>query len=441
LLVGWWQRRQAFAVSQIKPLEPAPDARVSSAPSKARAVDPNPNQPALHLEIPAMADAASPELRDLYRERRASSPILYDERARLWFVYRYDDVKEILADWHGFSCDYGAHLPASPLAKGFDGMLIGLDPPRHTKLRALVSRAFTPRSVADLAPQITTVVRGLIHGFKDRGACELVEEFAGIVPVLALADLLGVPGERHVYFRDLAQRVGRMFDAVFSGQPVDRRPQEELDAYFTELLEERRRSPREDIISRLLAAEVDGERLAPHEMLGFCKLLLVAGIGTSARLIATAVATLLQHPAELAKLRANMSLMPSAIEEVLRFRPPVNAWFRVSAKDIERRGQKIPAQQQIILMLGSANRDEACFADPDRFDITRDPNPHVAFGNGIHYCVGAPLARLQARVALTALFTELPDLSFASDEPLVALPGIQANGFGSLPLRFGAGKP
>jgi len=385
-----------------------------------------------------MADCASPDLRAFYRGRREKQPVCFEERAQSWVVYRHEDVKTALTSWQGFSSDFQRHLPLSPLGGLMPDMILGLDPPRQTKLRNLISRAFTVRSVEELAPRIAEGTRALIDAFKGRGECELNSQFADVLPVLALADFLGVPAERHAYFRDLGRRYVSAFEAVINRQPVDPRPRQELDAYFTGLLEEKRRDPREDLISRLVSAEVDGERLSQEELLGFCKLLLVAGIGTVARTISLAVWTLLEHPEELARLRADMGLLPSAIEEVLRFRPPLNLWFRATAKDVELRGKTIPAGQMVLLALGSANADEACFAEPDRFDITRSPNPHLGLGAGIHFCLGAPLARLEAKIALTALLTELPDLALANKGPLEIWPGIQANGVVSLPLRFRA---
>jgi cytochrome P450 len=256
------------------------------------------------------------------------------------------------------------------------------------------------------------------------------------VPVLALADFLGVPTSRHTYFRSIVLDFGRLAEASLSGQPADLRADEELQRYFTELLEERRRDPRDDLISRLLAAEVHGQRLTQDEIVKFCELLLLAGIGTAARLIALAIRTLIEHPDAVAQLRADADLVPQAVEEVLRFRPPINTWLRVSAVDMEIAGTHIPARARVLPVIGSANRDETVFADPDRFDVLRAPNPHLAYGNGIHACVGAQLARLEAKIVVTALLDELTDIAFAGDGPPQALPGIQANGLVSLPIRF-----
>ena len=381
-----------------------------------------------------MTDCASSEVATLYRERRANSPVYFDAQLKSWFLYRYEDVRIALSDWQSFSSDYQTNLPESMLRKLFDGSLIGIDPPRHQKLRGLISRAFTPRSIEELGPKIDGRVRQLIASFKARGRCELVEDFAGPIPVLALADLLGVPIVKQQFFRDIVRTYTQVFEQIITGRPIDPGPQAALDAYLAQLLDERRHDPREDLISRLLVSEVDGERLSQSELIAFCRLLLVAGISTTARLIAIAVGTLLEHRDQLLRLRAELKLAASAIEEAMRFRPPVNAWFRCTAKEVVLSGTRIPAHQPLLLMLGSANRDAAHFAEPDRFDITRSPNPHLSLGSGIHFCIGGPLARLEARIALTALLEELHELEL--DGPSAAIVGMQANGYSALPLRF-----
>jgi cytochrome P450 len=385
-----------------------------------------------------MADSASPELRAFYREQRASRPVQYDERTNSFLVYRYADARRVLHDWKSFSSDHDTYLPGSGFARVFARTMVVADPPRHKDLRDLIARAFTARSVEELAPRIADAVRRLIGEFKARGTCEIVEDFAGHVPAVALADFLGIPASRHTYFRRLLLDISRNAEAILSGQPSDMRANEDLERYFTELLEERRRDPRDDLISRLLAAEVNGQRLTQDEVVKFCELVLIAGIGTAARLIALAVRTLIEHPDAVARLRADPGLVPQAVEEVLRFRPPINFWVRVSAEEVEIAGTHIPARARLLPVIGSANRDETVFADPDRFDILRAPNPHLAFSNGIHACVGAPLARLEAKIALTALLDELTDIEFAGDGPPEALPGSQANGLVSLPIRFRA---
>ncbi|MDC0746426.1 cytochrome P450 [Polyangium mundeleinium] len=383
-----------------------------------------------------MTDTHAPETRALYQSMRRARPVHYDERYRSWCIFRYDDVKTVLSDWESFSSDYGRLAPGSALDLIHRGNLNASDPPRHQRLRSLVSRAFTPRASAELEPEITRIAHALLDGIAPRGACELVEAFAGVLPLLVIADILGIPRAEHAYFRRLTLEVIEGFDSIVSGKPADPRPQEEMDAYFSQVIAERRAAPREDLTSRLLAAEVDGERLSDKELLGFIKLFLVAGNATTSRLISNTVLTLLEHPDELSRVYADPNLHGPAIEEVLRFRPPINTWFRVAAKDVELGGQTIRAKQQVVAFLGSANRDEAHFKDPDRFDIGRSPNPHLAFSSGIHFCIGAPLARLEARVALHAILERLPGLALASEEPLEPLKGLQSNGVARLPVRF-----
>jgi cytochrome P450 len=209
--------------------------------------------------------------------------------------------------------------------------------------------------------------------------------------------------------------------------------------YFAPIMERRRANPREDLISRLTSVEVDGERLSDSDIFSFCWLLLVAGNETTTNLISNAILTLLEEPAALARLRAEPALLPNAIEEVLRYRSPVQAMFRFAARDVELHGQMIEQGRVVLAWIGSANRDERRFPEPDRFDIERTPNPHIAFGNGIHFCLGAPLARLEARVALAAVLERLQELARVDDVPLVPVEGMIVHGVKSLPLRFRPG--
>jgi cytochrome P450 len=382
-----------------------------------------------------MADCDAPETRALYRAMRAGRPVFFDERYRSWCVFRYDEARAVLTDHASFSADFAAKAPGSALDRIHQGNLNASDPPRHTRLRGLVSRAFTPRSIADLAPEITRTAHALLDDLAPRGACELMEEFAGVLPLLVIADILGIPRADRAHFRRLTLEFTETFESIVSGAPTRMEAHEAMGAYFTRVLAERRAAPREDLTSRLAAAEIDGERLSDHEITTFMKLLLVAGNSTTARLIGNAVLTLLEHPEELARLRDEPALVPSAVEEVLRFRPPINTWFRVAAADVTLGGQALRAGDQVAVFLGSANRDEAYFAEPDRFDVARDPNPHLAFSTGIHFCLGAPLARLEGQIALRALLDRLPDLALASG-PLTPTKGLQSNGVVQLPVRY-----
>jgi len=215
---------------------------------------------------------------------------------------------------------------------------------------------------------------------------------------------------------------------------------EEMRAYLSDLIEARRKAPRDDLLTRLVEAEVDGERLTEEELLGFFQLLLSAGTETTTNLINNAILCLVENPDQLARLRAAPDLLPSAIEEVLRYRSPGQVMYRETKRDVEMHGQVIPAGRFVLAVIGSANRDPQQFRDPDRFDIGRDPNPHIAFGHGIHFCLGAALSRLEARVALSDLLERVKGFELASDEPWEPRKALHVHGPIRLPIRFEPGR-
>jgi cytochrome P450 len=384
-----------------------------------------------------MADTGSPETRALYRRMRAARPVHFDERMRCYTVVRYHDVRRVLTEPASFSSDWGRYAAGSLLDRTFEGDMVAQDPPRHTRLRALISRAFTPRSIADLEPGITRTAHALLDAVAEKGAMELNRDFSGVLPAMVIAELLGVPPSEHAYFHELSLQIIATFESVVSGGPADTAAQARLDEYVRRVMTERRARPTEDLTSRLMEAEIDGERLSERELLAFFKLLLVAGNTTVARLVTSAVLSLLEHPGELDRLRADPGLVPGAVEEALRYRPPTNVWFRVTAKDVELGGETLPAKHQVVVLLGSANHDEAVFPEPDRFDVSRSPNPHLALSAGPHFCLGASLARLEAQAMLKVIVERFGDLELAKDEPVVFFEGMQANGAVRLPLRFG----
>ncbi len=369
-----------------------------------------------------------PQTFSWFEEMRVHHPVFKDERTRLWQVFRYEDVLTVLTDYARFSSR------AYDLTGGFlSNTLITKDPPDHRKLRNLVNQAFTPRAVARLSDRITQIMQELLDSVRSQGKMDIVSDIAFPLPAKVIAELLGVPSEDW----DIFQRWARVdsTDPATSRQGAGRSMQEEMFNYFSALLEERRRAPREDLISSLSVAEVDGERLSEPELLSFCTLLLAAGQETTKNLIANAIVCLTDHPESMERLIREPALMPTAIEEVLRYLPPVWFLFRQTTIDVELAGQHIPANQVVLAWTASANRDPARFPDPDRFDIEREPNRHLAFGHGIHFCVGAPLARLEAKIALPMMLQQLKDIRRVEGIPIMVHAGIVFV-IRSLPVTF-----
>lgn len=386
-----------------------------------------------------MIDLSLPETRrnpyPAYDQLRRQAPVVHDPGTGLWMAFSYEAVKRVLQDHDAFSSRHG---PAE--------WMIFLDPPRHSKLRALVAQAFTSRSVAELEPRIRELSRELLDRTIERGTMDLATEFAVPLPMMVIAELLGIPVEdrpRFVRWNDAI--LAMSYTVVGAGEAARAAVAEfavatgEMSDYLAELLELRRSAPREDLLTRLLHARVDGEQLNEREILGFFQLLLLAGSETTTNLINNAILCLLDHPELFARLGAEPERLPSAIEEVLRYRAPLQWMYRVSTREIELGGQNIPAGKLVLAMIGSANRDPLVFPDPDRFDISRDPNPHLSFGFGVHFCLGASLARLESRVALGELLGRLKGLVLASDEPWEPRPGLHVHGPARLPICFERG--
>jgi cytochrome P450 len=365
-----------------------------------------------------------------YATMRRDSPVSYDTRRGGWGVFCYDDVQEVLANHAIFSSQFhgGAPLHANqPIAAS----MISTDPPRHRQLRSLVTQAFTPRAIDALAPRITAIVDELLDAALPAGRFDGIRDLGEPLPVIVIAELLGVPPQDRARFKRWSDAVVSLAGgAEMSGFAAQR----EMATYFMGIIEQRRRQPGDDLISGLLQAEIGGERLSLPELLGFCALLLVAGNETTTNLIGNALHCFAERPDVWERLRAEPALVPQAIEEVIRFRSPVQAMYRVTTQPVELRGQRIPAGAGVVAYIGSANRDETRFAAPDRFDADRQPNRHLGFGYGIHYCLGAPLARLEGRIALTALLERARTLRRADGPPLVALPSPIVYGVRRLPL-------
>jgi cytochrome P450 len=280
----------------------------------------------------------------------------------------------------------------------------------------------------------------------ETGRMDLIDDLAYPLPVVVISEMLGIPAEDRHQFRQWSDEIVRSANNLFGdreGMQAGNRGggmvTAEMEPYLRDIIEQRRRAPGDDLISGLVAAEIDGERLTENDLMSFCSLLLVAGNVTTTNLIGNAMLSLLQHPQALARLQDDLSLLPAAIEEVLRYRSPVQFMFRIATRAVELGGQTIQPGQIVIAFIGSANRDEARFPAAHRFDLDREPNPHIAFGHGIHYCLGAPLARLEGRLALTILLTRLRDIRLATRRPLPPGEALILHGVRHLPLVFNPG--
>jgi hypothetical protein len=302
--------------------------------------------------------------------------------------------------------------------------LLGLDPPDHTRLRNLVNMAFTPRVIAAMEPRVQAITDQLLDAATERAMhngrqIDVIKDLAEPLPVTVISELLGVPSEDHAQFRRWSYDLARALDPLFEVQILDNadRAVRELTEYFRPLVEARRRAPGDDLISALVRAEEEGDRLSEDELYAFCVLLLGAGSETTTNLIGNGFLALHQQPEQLRLLRDDPSLADSAIEELLRFDAPVQLTSRVALEDVTIGERAVRAGEFIVLSLAGANRDPAQFADPDRLDVTRAENRHLSFSLGNHYCLGSPLARLEARTAIMSLLERFPATSLLDAEP------------------------
>jgi len=379
----------------------------------------------------------------LYERARREAPVYAHPGLPIVSVFRYEDVQSILKD----PATWSSHFPPPP---GFDPAtmpepsMIGQDPPQHTRLRGLVNQAFTPRIVRRLEPRMREIAESLIDAAVKQGEVDLVQALTYPLPVTVIAEIIGVPADDRERFKKWSDRlVANLGNGLFT-PPTEEQFREirglfdQMGEYFAALAEERQREPREDLLTGLVQAQFEGSRMTHDEMLRMLVLLLVAGNETTTTLIGNTVLTLLDHPDSLSHLRAHPDLMASAVDEVLRFSSPVQLDPRVATRDVEVRGEVIKPGQIVVSWIGSANRDEDFFPEPNRFDIAREENHHLAFGFGPHYCLGASLARMETQVAMSTLLAKTRSFKRASSGPLPLHPSIVFRGVTSLPLRLAA---
>ncbi|WP_324645144.1 cytochrome P450 [Pseudarthrobacter sp. LT1] len=369
-----------------------------------------------------------------YERMRATAPVFQDDQSGSWHVFRYDDVQRVLSEHATFSSRMGGDNP-SGTGQLFASSLITTDPPRHRQLRSLVTQAFTPKAVDALAPRIAGLTDELLAEISGKGSADLIKDLAYPLPVIVISELMGIPSEDRERFKHWSDVIVSQTRTLPAGETQDSTTSEMVE-YFLALIDQRRSRPGTDLISSLLSAEIDGQKLTVPKLLGFCALLLVAGNETTTNLIGNAVLCLTESPGALQRLIDEPALLPPALEEVLRFRSPVQSMYRVAVADTVVGDQLIPAGAPIVAWIGSANRDEQQFQRASEFDVDRNPNRHLAFGHGIHFCLGAPLARLEARIALEALLSRLPGLSVAPGAQLERMDSSIVYGLKELPVTW-----
>jgi cytochrome P450 len=372
----------------------------------------------------------------VYAWLRAHAPLYRNEEHGFWALSRHADVLAALRDEATYSNQMGVSI--DPTAWGpqarYAMSFIAMDPPDQTRLRTLVSRGFTPRRVQELEPRIRALTCAYLDELIERGSFDFVDDFAGKLPMDVISELLGVPKIDRAELRRLAD--------LLIERPAGTRdvPQAGIDAalnlmrYFGEMITARRRQPQDDLISALIAADVDGERLADAEIVGFALLMIVAGNETTTKLLSNSVYWAARHPDQLALIFADLARVPGWVNETLRYDTSTHMLARYLMRDVELHGQVAPAGSQLLLLLGSANRDSEVFPDADRYDIERDTSALISFGAGRHYCLGANLARLESNIALTELMSRIADIAVDEAAGVVRVRSVNVRGFAHLPV-------
>jgi cytochrome P450 len=377
-----------------------------------------------------------------YHRLRDEDPV-HHSPLDFWVLTRYEDVAVVLRDPRFIkeplvsvvAARFGVTVPP-----GVGLSMLDRDPPDHTRLRSLVSKAFTPRVVEGLRPRVQTIVDDLITRAEAVGSMDLIEEFAYPIPVNVICEMLGVPVEDHERFKGWSLDIARGLDSVWL-PPESEIPKRSgagrhaIGDYMRELIAERRASPRGDLLSALIAAEEAGDKLSEDELIATCILLLIAGHETTVNLIGNGTLALLRHPEELRRLRETPGLITSAVEELLRYDGPVQRTARITSTEVTIGGRTIAKGEMVMPFIGAADRDPSQFPDPDRLDLGRSDNRHIAFGWGIHFCLGAPLARLEGQIAIDTLVRRLPGLALVDDEPEYRQ-SLTLRGLKALPVTF-----
>jgi len=345
-----------------------------------------------------------------YERLQRDAPVFEVEKYGFFVVSRFDDIESVAQNWEDFSTTWGPgpQRVESPVAS-----ILQSDPPEHTRLRSIIARAFTPRAVRACDGLVREFARERVEAILKMGQADLVDEYAIPIPVVVISEMLGVPREDRAIFRKWSDDIV----GAIAGKVDPRQSQAEFTEYFSAVVEARRRAPREDVISKLMGSNQKGETLSTPEVISFCLSLLVAGNETTTGLIANLFLELAKRPGDWQRLREDPTLVPSAVEESLRFDAPNQGLFRHTTRDVELHGVKIPAGKKVLLLFGAAGRDAGHFADPQVFDIARNPNRHIAFGAGVHHCLGANIGRLEANIALESALARFAEVRLLDAHP------------------------
>jgi len=389
------------------------------------------------MATPLVYDPYAYEIHDdpypTYARLRDEAPAYYNPRLDFWALSRFHDVWDAIQDWERYSSAEGVSLERGSGTR--PPMIIAMDPPRQQKLRRLVSKAFTPRRVAELEPTIRALTRKHLEPLLAHGACDFIQDFAAKLPMDAISTMMGVPESDQDQLREWADTLLHREEGKSEIPQAGLEASGRLARYFAEDLVRRRARPGDDLVSALLDTEVDGERLSDAEIIGFCFLLVIAGNETTTKMLGNAMTLLDRHPDQRAWLVANPAGIAGAVEEVVRYDNSTQMLARVLTRDVTLHDVTMPAGKKVLLLIGSANRDERAIERPDQFDVRRHESAHLAFGHGIHVCLGASLARLEGRVALEEVLPRMPD--YAIDVAgLVRVHSPNVRGFAHVPLRF-----
>jgi len=411
-----------------------------SARAKSNANIPDPTLSLYHLLDPEVLANPYP----LYHRLRREDPVHWDPYLHAWVVTRYADVLTVFQRFSAQRTPTPEQLTTlglaslAPLAQVMVRQMLFLDPPAHARVRALASQAFTPRRVERLRSHIQDITHSLLDAVRDKGQMEMIADLARPLPAIVTAELLGVPisdwRQLTAWSADFAQVLGN-FQHNPERAPQVLRSLGEMTAYFQAAVAQQRVHPREGLIGALLTAEVDGDRLSEEEVVANTIVTMVGGQETTTNLIGNGILTLLRHPEELERLREDLSLLPPAVEELLRYESPSQHTARLAPEDVVLGGKLISKRQAVIAVMGAANRDPERFAEPDRLDLGRQDNRHVAFAWAAHFCFGAPLARIEGQVALEAVLRRMPGLRLAGG-PLQWRENLGLRGLTALPVKF-----